>query len=144
MSKSVFNVAWVRDEPDEIKVRWCLLRAIEWARLPIFVAQPIAPIALLKYDWGYVAFVVIVISWLWVLVRMSFISLWLANLSALFVHLKWPVALGCGIYLAVQGSYVAAAVAAGWPLLTLLLVDIVPGAPIGELQQRFASKLLGL
>jgi hypothetical protein len=55
MSKSVFNVAWVADEPDEVKSKWCLLRAIEWVRLPLFVAQPIAPVALLAYDPVYVS-----------------------------------------------------------------------------------------
>jgi hypothetical protein len=44
-SKSVFNVAWVVEEPDEVKSQWCLLRAIEWAQLPLFVTQPIAPLA---------------------------------------------------------------------------------------------------
>jgi len=144
MSKSVFNVAWVGDEPDEVKSKWCLLRAIEWARLPLFVAQPIAPIALLAYDPVYVCIVIVVISWAWIFVRMSFVSLWLANSSSMFVHLKWPVALVCGIYLAVHGNYVSSGFAVGWPLVTLVLSFLVPGAPMGVLQQRFASKVTGL
>jgi hypothetical protein len=143
-SKSVFNVAYVVDEPDEVKSQWCLLRAIEWARLPLFVAQPIAPLAILVFDFSYVFFAVLVISWVWVPIRMSFVSLWLANFSSLFVHLKWPIAAGCGFYLAVHGNYIAAAVAAGWPLATLALTDYVPVGPIGILQQRFAAKVLKL
>ena len=144
MSKSVFNVAWVGDEPDELKSRWCLLRAIEWARLPLFIAQPIAPVALLAYDPVYVSIIIVAISWAWVFVRMSFVSLQLANSSSLFVHLKWPVALGCGIYLAIHGNFISSCFAAGWPLVTLVLSFLVPGAPIGVLQQRFASKVMGL
>lgn len=143
-SKSVFNVAWVVDEPDEVKSKWCLLRAIEWARLPLFATQPIAPLALLAYDFAYVSFAVLVISWVWTLIRMSFVSLWLANFASLFVHLKWPIAAGCGVYLAVHGNYIAAAFAAGWPLVTTVLIFFVPGAPIGILQQRFAAKVFQL
>lgn len=144
MSKSVFNVTWVGDEPDEVKSKWCLLRAIEWARLPLFVAQPIAPVALLAYDPVYVSAIIVVISWVWVLARMSFVSLWLANFSSMFVHFKWPAALGCSIYLAIHGNYVSSGFAAGWPLVTLVLSLLVPSAPIGVLQQRFASKVMGL
>jgi hypothetical protein len=142
MSKSVFNVAWIGDEPDEFKSKWCMLRAIEWARLPIFVAQSIAPIALLVYNPAYVAAAVVVASWLWIPIRMSFVSLWLASYSSLLVSLKWPISLGCGVYLAVQGNYLSAVFAACWPFVTLVLSSFVPGAPIGVLQQRFALKVM--
>ena len=102
---------------DELK-QWLWLRAVEWNRWPAYVTQPIVPILLILFPWFYVLVALYVVGVLWCLVRYAFVSVGLAYAAPLFVMpLKWPAALGCGIYLLVDGRVVPGVIALAWPLL---------------------------
>jgi len=128
---------------DEEKQKWCILRAIEWGKWPLFIAQPIVPILLVFLPWWQVVGGVLALSWLWLLVRYSVVNITLVRFGAYFVVLlKWPVSIGAGIYLCVLGRYWLAALAALWPIVTLFLLFVTPPTQIGKVEQAIVSRLL--
>ena len=78
------------ENSNDENMRWCHLRAIEWTSWPLFVAQPIAPVALLFFSWWNVALVVFGASVFWVfVVRDKIVIPSLAYWGCLVVRLKW-------------------------------------------------------
>lgn len=132
---------WNADEhSDEENLRWCWLRAVEWGRWPLFIAQPVAPVLLMFYPWKSVVLGVIVGNFLWAIVRYSVVSVDLAYLGALFVHSKWLVSLVTGVLLLHRDDYFVAALAGFWPLVTLV-IGVLPTTQIGKLQKLFMREL---
>jgi hypothetical protein len=105
--------------------RYVHLRAIEWASWPVFISQPIAPIALLFFPWWAVGLSTLVAGIFWTFfVRDFFMIPKLAYIGPLIVRLKWlacPITAGV---LAFKGSWGIAILALLWPLVTF----VMPGA----------------
>ena len=75
---------------------WCSLRAVEWERWPLFVSQPLIPPLLFFAARLRIFAGLILLGWLWSLVRYHIINADLAYVGAAFVaFLKWPSALIC-------------------------------------------------
>ena len=122
-------------------MRWCWLRGIEWGRWPLFVAQPIVPVPFIFFSWWKITIAVVVLTWLWTLIRYRYVSISLADLGYLIAHLKWPLSVGVGIYFLAKGHYLLAALSIFWPIITLILQLITPRIQIGKMQERFLNEL---
>ncbi len=144
MSQSPCTPRHLVTESQEYRERWCTLRAIEWGQWPLFIAQVIAPIALIFLPWESVTASVLAVSWLWCFIRTKFISLYLADIGALIVHLKWIVSIGSAAYLALAAEYKIAVLALLWPFATLLLMSLVPSTPIGVIEALFIRRVLAM
>jgi hypothetical protein len=108
--------------PDEVNLRWSLLRANEWARWPIFLSQPVAPILLLVVSWKAVVLGTIVVNLLWgSFTRYRFVSVAGAYWGATLVRLKWLTCPGVAVYLFARGERVAAALSLFWPVLIFVI-----------------------
>ncbi len=132
---------WNFDEhSDNDNMRWTWLRAVEWGMWPLFISQPIAPIALLFWPWWSVIGIIIAVNFGWrLLIVPRAVSPALAYWGAMFAKLKW---LACPIatYLLWHGgSGRLAIVALLWPLLVLFM----PRLPvqIGAIQKMFLRSL---
>lgn len=121
-----------------------MLRAIEWGQWPLFLAQPVAPIALIFIPWLHVVVGLLIATWLWAPLRCKFVSLYWAEFGVHFVDMKWAASIIAAIYLAYHQRYPTAVLAGLWPIVTLGLQSLVPTAPIGILQEKFAARLLEL
>jgi hypothetical protein len=124
------------EQTDQENLTWSYLRAVEWQAWPSFVLQPIVPVSFIFLPWYLVVGVVIVLCWLWAIIRHRFVSPAIAELGVLFVFLKWltiPVAV---IYLFYSGHYVPAAVSLVWTYIAGL-IGYVPGAKTGIIQNKF-------
>jgi hypothetical protein len=136
---------WIIHNPllytNDENLKWCWLRAVEWGQWPLFTAQLIAPILLLFCHWWQIAIAVVLLTWLWAVIRYKWVSIMLVGLGAYITVLKWPVAIGVGIYFLVKGEYPLAAVSGFWPLITLLLMWLTPSTKIGVIQTTLMNKL---
>lgn len=129
------------EHTDQENLRWAWLRAIEWGVWPRFVAQPIVPVLLIFFPWQWVVGSVIVLTWVWVLIRYKFVSADLATLGATFVRLKWLTCPASCIYLWIMGQKQTAVLALLWPLVTLLLTIVGPSVMVGTLQNEFMRQV---
>ncbi|MFI5251910.1 MAG: hypothetical protein ACHQQQ_05685 [Bacteroidota bacterium] len=126
-----------RNHTDEENLQYCWLRANEWGDWMMFISQPIAPFLLLYFPWWKIIIGIILSSWLWSMIRYKFISSLLADIAVLFVHFKWPISIGIGIYFLFKSAYYNAIISILWPLITLLLMTLTPTTKIGVLQDLF-------
>jgi len=123
---------------DEIK-RWLWLRAVEWAALPAFISQPVAPILFIFYPWYFVVLTISAIGALWCFVRYSFVSVSFASIACIAVAwLKWPASIGSSIYLFFHHQPVPAVVALIWPIVGGLVG--IPGK-VGTIEVAFAKSI---
>ena len=133
------------EHSDDDNLRWCHLRAMEWALWPIFVSQPIAPVALLFLSWWIVALVTLVASIFWSLfVRHNRVIPPLAWWEALFVRLKWLTCPVAACVLVYRGKMWLAVLALVWPLLVLLLtrpLALLGPTRVGDIQKMFMRRL---
>ena len=96
--------------PDEVNLRWSLLRATEWGRWPMFLSQPVGPILLLALDWGFVVLGVVIANLLWAsFVRYRFVRAAGAYWGATLVRLKWLTCPMAAVYLFMRGEPTLAA-----------------------------------
>ena len=86
------------EHSDDENLRWCWLRAIEWGKWPLFIAQAIVPILYLFLPWWWIVIAVVILTWLWAFIRYKYINITLVDLGPLVVYLKWPISVGIGIY----------------------------------------------
>lgn len=124
------------EHTDEDNLRWAWLRAVEWGSWPVFVSQPIAPLALLLFPWWCVAVAVAALNAVWsVFVRYRVVMPALAFWGAIFVRLKWVACPVAAYLLWHHGAGWTAMLALLWPLAALL----VPRAPtqVGVIQKMF-------
>jgi len=127
--------------PDEVNLRWSLLRAIEWGRWPIFLSQPAVPILLLVLDWKAVVLGIIVTNLLWAsFVRYRFVSVAGAYWGATLVRLKWLTCPMVAVYLFVRGQPGLAAVSLFWPVL-IFVIGALPTTQVGRIQNMFMARL---
>ena len=120
--------------------RFCMLRAMEWARLPLFISQPIAPLLLLFYDWWRIIAVIMLLSYLWIIIRDKFISIPIAVFSMYFVKLKWPSSLIMFIYFLIKGNIFLGLFSLFWPFISLLLIFLTGPAKLGHIERLFVEK----
>lgn len=123
---------------DEVK-RWLWLRAIEWNALPAFLSQPLAPVLFMFYPRYWVVCAVLLLALAWTLFRYLFVSVALAECACLFVvWLKWPAAIGSGVYLLIHRQFVAGVIALAWPMLAGFVS--FPGK-VGVTELAFAKEI---
>jgi hypothetical protein len=123
---------------DEIK-RWLWLRAVEWAALPAFISQPLAPILLIFFPWYWVLGSVVLLGILWCPMRYLFVNITIATFACLIVTwLKWPAAVGSAIYLFLHDQIVPAVIALLWPLVGGFVG--IPGK-VGVIELAFAKRI---
>lgn len=136
---------WVIHNPhlytDDENLKWSWLRAVEWGQWPLFIAQLMAPILFLFCPWWLIALAVVLLTWLWAVIRYKWISIILLGLGAYITVLKWPVSIIVGIYFLANGKYLLAAVSGFWPLITLLMMWVTPSTKIGVIQNTLMNKL---
>lgn len=126
---------------DEENLKWCWLRAVEWGEWPLFVGQLIGPILFLKFSWWYVAVAIVILTWVWALIRYRFVSIALAGIGPWVIILKWPTSIGIGVYFLVTGNYQYAIVSVLWPVIALFLMWVTPRSKIGVIQTTLMNKL---
>ena len=120
--------------------RWVWLRAAEWMNFPSFVSQPVVPVLLVFIPWLYVLAGVLLLDFIWVLLRYRYIHLRLAVYAAQFViFTKWPAAIGSAAFLFLHHSPIAGVLAIAWPV-GLSGVVVVPGK-IGRIESLFAQEI---
>jgi hypothetical protein len=126
---------------DDDNLRWCWLRAIEWGNWPMFVSQPVVPIAILFWPWKIVVGVTIVLNILWaLLIRYNVVILPLAYWATFFVRLKW-LAFPLAAYLQYQRGAIALAILAIlWPLIVIIVGPFMPPM-VGRIQMMFMKSL---
>ncbi len=123
--------------------QWAFVRAIEWADWPLFSSQPLAPALLVVFPWYYVLLSVVGVNSLWWLIRYKWVSLRLADLGVILIKMKWPVAIGVGIYEFVNGRRTTAVISALWPAIAAIMGLIIPSrANYPRLQQLFIDRLM--
>jgi hypothetical protein len=123
---------------DEIK-RWLWLRAVEWAALPAFVSQPLAPVLLIFFPWYWVLGTVVILGAFWCPIRYHFVNVSVATVACLVVAwLKWPAAVGSAIYLFLNHQPLSAVLALLWPLVGGFVG--IPGK-VGVIELAFAKKI---
>ena len=129
------------EHPDDVNLRWSLLRAIEWGRWPIFLSQPVVPVLLLFLGWKFVVVCVIATNLLWAgMVRYRFVSIAAAYWGAIAVKSKWLTCPATAVYLFASGQRVGATIAILWPLL-IVVVGAIPTTQVGKIQNMFMAKL---
>ena len=128
------------EHTDDENLRWSWLRAAEWGSWPIFVSQPVAPVALLFFSWWSVMLVTIALNVVWsIFIRYRVVVPSLAFWGAVFVRLKWiasPIACYLLWHRQMKGS---AAFALFWPLAVLVLPH--GSTQIGVIQKMFMQSL---
>ena len=124
---------------DEIR-RWLSLRSIEWAALPAFVSQPVAPILFIFFPWYWVLGTVWILGVIWCPIRYLFVNVAVAKIACcVVVWLQWPAAVGSAIYLFFHNRPLPAVIALLWPLFLAGLFGI-PGK-VGVIELAFAKKI---
>lgn len=129
-----------KQHTDDENTRWCWLRAVEWGRWPLFISQLYAPPLLLFTQWQYVMGGFFIANLLWATTRYRFINTGMANAIADHMILKWPVTIGCAVYLAWQHQYGIAALALLWPFMAIVLGIVTP-TQIGRIQKTMMRQL---
>jgi hypothetical protein len=133
------NVQALNFTPDEImRVSW--LRAVEWLKWPSFVVQPLLPILYFFAPYRLILVAVLLANVVWLCVRYRFVSYTLATLGCLFVRLKWPIMLVCGVYFLWRQEYVLTILTALTPIVATGISAPFVGK-IGIVQQRFLAQL---
>ena len=118
-----------------------LLRSTEWANWPLFVLQPVVPIALLLVPWWTPIVGVLVLSYAWMLVRNKYHSLRLTLLGSIFVRFKWVVSIVMALVFLIMGQFIQAAFSILWPLITMLLMLFIPVTDVKRIQDRLRDQL---
>lgn len=126
---------------DEQNIRWCWLRGNEWGVFPLYISKIIIPILMVFIDWRVLLIGIVIITWLWALIRNRFVSIILASFSGYVVILEWIVSIGMGIFFLFQKQYINCLVSTLYPLIVLLLLFIVPNTKIGVYQKMFLNKI---
>jgi hypothetical protein len=120
--------------------QWSLLRALEWGNWPFFITQPIAPILFIFYPWWTVLLGVVLLDWIWAVIRHKFVSPFLASVGLWFVRLKWVVCPVVCIYFLYQHIYFVAVLSLFYPVVNVLLMNLAPrGGQIEILQSIFMT-----
>jgi hypothetical protein len=134
----IWNPSEYSDE-ENLQLSW--LRAIEWGNWPLFITQPIAPILIVFFEWWKIAIIITICNYLWSLLRYKYVSVFLADLGSLFIHLKWPASISVAIYFIIQKNYHSAIFSGLWPIITLILLIFAPRTQIGKLQNIIMKKI---
>ena len=128
------------EHSDQENLQWSWLRAVEWGLWPIFMSQPIAPIAFIYYSWWKVILVIAVLNLGWsIFIRYKIVIPSLAQFGVFFVRLKW-ISIPISTYILWKnGKTGTAMLALFWPVLNAL----VPHTPsqIGVIQKMFMETL---
>jgi hypothetical protein len=129
------------EHSDDENLRWCWLRAVEWGNWPMFVSQPLVPVALVIWPWKPVIGVAMGLNILWaLLIRYNVVIIPVAFWGAVFVRLKWLACPAAAFILYRRGATWLAALALLWPLAVIIIGPLMP-TMIGRLQQMFMQCL---
>ena len=131
------------EHTEEENRRWCWMRAVEWCAWPLFVSQPFIPPLLFFVAPQTLLVSVVVVGWVWALIRYRFVDADLASVGCIIVvFLKWPSALICGGLFLWRAEYGLAALSVSWPAVTLGLGFLTPSGLIGVIEKKFIAQLL--
>jgi hypothetical protein len=126
MNKEIFmNMPYSKYVHDLSEVelkRFVSLRAIEWANWPLFVSQPVIPIATIFLNWWWVIGGIYFVNILWSTIKYRSFSLPAAMAGVFFVRLRWITVGIAGLYFTVIQNYSLAFLAVLWPILSGLIV----------------------
>jgi hypothetical protein len=125
-----------KENTDQENLQWAWLRAVEWGSWPMFILQPVAPIALLFFPWWSVILVLMVMNATWsFFVRYQFVIPSFAFWGAIFVRIKW-ITIPFATYLLWRNDMRGiAALALFWPLVILIIPH--SSTQIGIIQTMF-------
>jgi hypothetical protein len=119
---------------------WLHLRALEWANWPVFLSAIFVPP--LFYFWPFPAVIIgfLIISFLWVPIRFTFVSPSLASIACIAVQkLKWIVGIGSGTTIIfLQQRYIVGVVALLWPFLSAFMGF---GGDLDIIERKMAEKI---
>lgn len=124
------------EHTDDENVRWSWLGAVEWGAWPIFMSQPVAPLALIFFPWWSVIFIMTALNVVWALfISHRIVIPALAFWGAIIVRLKWIACPVAAYLLWHKGMKGIALMALFWPLVIL----VVPhgSTQIGVIQKMF-------
>ena len=112
----------------------------QWGTWPMFISQPIAPVAILFFPWRTVVLTTLLATVLWIgFVRYAIVVPALAFWGAVLVRLKWIASPAAALILWRRGAGGAATVALLWPAF-ILAVPLGPGR-VGQIQKMFMQCL---
>jgi hypothetical protein len=133
---------WNADEhSNDENLRWCHLRAIEWAAMPAFLSQLFAPALFIVVSWKLVFAGIIGTQLLWSFVRYKFVSPRFAYVSASIVIIcKWLVAAPVAVFLFAHSQIFTGVLALTWPFVVGVL-GAFPPVMVGRLQSLFMEQL---
>jgi hypothetical protein len=130
-----------QEHSDSENLRWCYLRAIEWASWPAYLSQAIAPLALVFASSVIVLGTAFGLNILWVAtVRYRFVSVRAADFGFFVVLLRWLTCPAAAFYLWWTGEWVGALLALFWPLIAAV-ISAIPPTQVGVVQKQFMAKL---
>jgi hypothetical protein len=135
----------------EENLRWCKLRAMEWARWPLFISQPIVPILLSILQWEILIPLVFFIELYWsVYIRYRFVNVNIAFIGPFISKVKWLTCPAMGFYFFFEKDIVTGIIALLWPIiifpvgfLSSFVVTVFTGNPamIGIIQNMFMAEI---
>jgi hypothetical protein len=129
------------EHSNEENLRWCLLRASEWGRWPVFLSQTIAPFLLIWLSWQFVIAAVVVLNILWALfVRYKFVSISLASFGVMIVYTKWIVWPVSTVIIFIQKTYPEFWISLAWPAL-IFVIGAFPTIRVERIQTKFMQDL---
>ncbi len=129
-----------KEHTHDENVMWTWLRAVEWGSWPIFLSQPIAPIALLIFPWWSVMIVTTSANVVWTLfIGHRFANPTLAFLGRAFVSLKWLTCPIAAFMVCRNGDWGTGTLAFLWPLLAAIMPR--SSAKIGAIQKMFMQSI---
>jgi hypothetical protein len=131
-------IMWnANDHTNDDNLRWAWLRAIEWGAWPIFISQPVAPVAMLFFHWWPVVLTTFIVTVFWTFfISRTIVVPAMAFWGAVVVRLKWVTCPMAAYMLWERGLKGTAIVAFFWPLLIVFLLPF--GTPaVGEIQKMF-------
>uniref|UniRef100_A0A7C3WMM5 Uncharacterized protein n=1 Tax=Dictyoglomus turgidum TaxID=513050 RepID=A0A7C3WMM5_9BACT len=119
-----------------------LLRSLEWANWPLFISQFAGPILLIYIPWWQLLIGIIVLNWIWALVRYRYQSIELAMLGAFLVKFKWPISIIMAIYFLLHDLTFLSFLSLFWPIWAhIILVFLTPRFDLNLIQQKFSEKI---
>lgn len=118
------------EHSDAENIRWSWLRAVEWIQWPLFMSQPVVPELLYFYSWPAVLGGIVVLTFFW---RALVVPFWvapsLADIGPLFVPLKFIAAPAMAYLLWQRGDTPGAICAALFPLVSVMVVNLIMTLP---------------
>jgi hypothetical protein len=117
-----------------VRISW--LRSVEWLKWPVFISQPLIPVLIAFFPIWQVAVGIVIIGWLWLLVRSRYVNYSLMRFGALWVRLKWPLMIVMAVYFGAHHEWGHVVLSILTPLAILPLSVLVPPGQTRHIQMK--------